>query len=126
LSPDQVARRLGRELSRGGGISVDAFDALLSLHFYRDGGVRVGAWPERVPLSLPALGRPVSRFGGRGLVVPSAAENGRAVVLPSTDRGTMLTDWAIDVHVQAVAVSMTGRLPDSAHAALLDALGGIG
>lgn len=126
MAHDPVARRLGRELSRGGRISIDEFFALLYLRLHHDGVVRVGALPERVLLSQPALSRPVSQFGGRGLVASSAAEDGRAVALRSTDRGTMLTDRAIDVHVQAVAESMTGKLPDSAHAALLDALGGIG
>jgi DNA-binding MarR family transcriptional regulator len=127
LAHERVAQRLGAELSRECGLTINEFDVLLYLHTHAGQEVRIGALLEAAPLSQPALSRLVARLEERGLLVRfGALHDGRAIDVTLTDAGEALIARAIAVHARAVHESLTGKFSEEEQAELLRTLSRIG
>jgi DNA-binding MarR family transcriptional regulator len=127
LAHERVAQRLGTELSRECGLTINEFDVLLYLHTHAGEEVRIGALLEAAPLSQPALSRLVARLEERGLLVRfGALHDGRAIDVALTDTGEALIARAIAVHARAVHESLTGKFSEEEQAELLRTLSRIG
>jgi DNA-binding MarR family transcriptional regulator len=123
MAHERVARRLGDELSGECALTINEFDVLLYLHLHPAQAVRISALQEAVSLSQPALSRLVARLEGRGLLARCPDEDdGRAADISLTAAGTALIKRAIEVHARAVHATLTSKLSDAEHTALLQAL----
>ena len=127
MAHDRVAQRLGAELERACGLSINEFDVLLYLHTHPDDDVRVTALLDAVPLSQPALSRLIARLESRGVLARCGVEDDRrAVLVRLTEDGIAIIQRAIEVHARAVHASLTSRFSAAEQALLLDTLTRIG
>jgi DNA-binding MarR family transcriptional regulator len=127
LAHDRVARRLGAELARECGLTINELDVLLYLHARGEEEVRIGALLEAVSLSQPALSRLVARLAGRGLLTRcEVAGDARASAVRLTEVGKALAERAIVVHARVVHETLTGRFSEAEQAALFLTLSQIG
>lgn len=127
MAHDRVAQRLGEELSRACALTINEFDVLLYLRSHEAEAVRISALLAAVSLSQPALSRLVARLEERGLLSRTqAGDDGRAVDVCLTEAGAALIDRAMEIHVQAVHETLTGKFTDAEQAALLQTLSQIG
>jgi DNA-binding MarR family transcriptional regulator len=127
MAHDRVAGRLGAELTRECGITINEFDVLLYLRTHPNDVVRISALLDAVPLSQPALSRLVARLEARGLLARSdVQDDARATALCLTPSGTALTDQAIAIHASTIHDALTGKLSDQEQAALVRLLSQVG
>jgi DNA-binding MarR family transcriptional regulator len=127
MAHNRVADRLGAELARACGLTLNEFDVLLYLRSHADEDVRISALLDAVSLSQPALSRLIARLEERDLLTRSQAEHdGRAIVVTLTAPGAGLTDRAIAIHARTVQETLTSKFTDAEQAALLQTLSQIG
>lgn len=127
MAHDRVAGRLGAELTRECGITINEFDVLLYLRTHPNDVVRISALLDAVPLSQPALSRLVARLEARGLLARSdVQDDARATALCLTPSGTALIDHAIAIHASTIHDALTGKLSDQEQAALVRLLSQVG
>src|SRR4051794_7645193 len=114
IAHNRVADRLGAELDRACGLTLNEFDVLLYLRLHAADEVRISALLEWVTLSQPALNRLIARLEERGLVTRSQADDdGRAVIVRLTESGAALTDRAIEIHARAGHETLTSKFTEA-------------
>jgi DNA-binding MarR family transcriptional regulator len=106
-----IVRTLDDELQRRDGISLKAFDVLITLHNAPDQRLRMSELAERVVLSPSGLTHLVERVQRAGLVArDSDPDDGRVAYAVLTDAGDRRLFEARATHNEVIRAQFVGRL----------------
>lgn len=111
-SAESLVRDLDAELQAAHGIGLRAFEVLLHLAAFSDGGcLRMSQLSRQAPLSQSRVSRLVADLDARGLVARSTAvDDSRGVDVTITDRGVALFRAAQATHLAGLDARFFSRL----------------
>ena len=107
----RVIRRLDAELQAERGLTLSAYEVLLTLRKAANRSLRMSDLAERVLLSPSGATRVVDQLARRGLVERCRGEeDARSQIASLTDEGAKELRAAAPIHVRGIQENFTGRL----------------